>query len=420
VSSEAAAPSGAKARVGQVLSSLRVRNYRLYFFGQVVSVSGNWMQQIAIAWLVLRLTGSAFQLGVTTALQTLPYLAFGAWGGLLADRIPKRRLLLTTQALQVVPPVALWLLTQSGSVQLWTVYVIVLLRGVVNTVDNPARQSFVAEMVSRDQLVNAVSLNASIIQAGRLFGPAVAALVIATLGLGPCFLLNALTFVFMIGMLLAMNASELHPVPVAPRGKGQLRAGLALAARTPDLRLPLLLMAVVGLFSFNFTVVLPAVARFTYGGTATTYAVMVNVLALGALGGALVSSLRTTISTRLVSYAALAFGLALCLAAAAPDLGLALPALLLVGCTSVTFSASAQASLQLAVAPEMRGRILALYQIVYMGTTPIGALIVGALAESSGARSGLVVGGVAAVIAGLAGIRLSMLWAPSRPIIGAR
>ncbi|HEX4518657.1 MAG TPA: MFS transporter [Gaiellaceae bacterium] len=391
------------------MSSLRVRNYRLYFFGQVVSVSGNWMQQIAIAWLVLRLTGSAFQLGLTTALQTTPYLLLGAWGGLVADRFPKRRLLVTTQALQVIPPIVLWVLTQSGSIEMWMVYVLVVLRGVVNTVDNPARQSFVAEIVERDQLVNAVSLNASVIQAGRLFGPAIAALVIATLGLGPCFLLNALTFVFMIAMLLAMNASELHPEPVTPRGKGQLRAGLSVAARTPELRLPLLLMAVVGLFSFNFTVVLPAIARFTYGGTATTYAVMVNFLAVGALGGALISSMRTTISTRVVSAAALAFGLALCLAAAAPDLRLALPALLLVGAASVTFSASVQASLQLNAAPEMRGRILALYQIVYMGTTPIGALLVGGLAEATGARSGLVVGGIAASLAGVAGLWASVL-----------
>ncbi len=380
-------------KLNLALRSLRVRNYRLYFLGQVVSVSGNWMQQIAIAWLVLGLTGSVFQLGVTTALQTVPFLLLGAWGGLLADRLPKRRLLIVTQTLQVIPPVALWILTQSGSVRIWMIYVIVVLRGLVNTVDNPARQSFVAEIVDRDQLVNAVSLNASIVQAGRLVGPAVAALVIATLGLGPCFLLNALTFVFMIAMLLAMNGSELHPEPPAPRAKGQLRAGLAVVARTPDLRLPLALMAVVGLFSFNFTVVLPAVARFTYGGTATTYAVMVNFLALGALGGALVSSVRTSIGARVVSFAAIAFGGALCLTAAAPDLRLALPALVLVGATSVLFSASVQASLQLAAAPEMRGRILALYQIVYMGTTPLGAILVGALAATLGARSGLVLGG---------------------------
>ncbi len=398
-----------KSKLRLVLSSLRVRNYRLYFFGQIVSVSGNWMQQIAIAWLVLSLSGSAFQLGLTTALQTLPFLFFGAWGGLLADRLPKRRLLIVTQALQVLPPVALWILTQSGSVRMWMVYLIVIVRGLVNTVDNPARQSFVGEIVERDQLVNAVSLNASVVQAGRLVGPAIAAAVIATLGLGPCFLLNALTFVFMIAMLLLMHASELHPGPVTPRGKGQLREALSEVSRTPNLRLPLALMGVVGLLSFNFTVVLPAVARFSFGGTATTYAVMVNFLALGALGGALISGVRTTVGPRFVSLAAVAFGAALCVTAAAPDLRLALPALVAVGATSVLFSASVQASLQLAAAPEMRGRILALYAMVYQGTTPIGALIVGGLAATAGARSGLVVGGVGAVLAGLAGLWLSGL-----------
>ena len=398
-----------KSRLRLVLSSLRVRNYRLYFFGQIVSVSGNWMQQIAIAWLVLSLSGSAFQLGLTTALQTLPFLIVGAWGGLLADRLPKRRLLIATQTLQILPPVALWILTQSGSVRMWMVYVIVILRGLVNTVDNPARQSFVGEIVERDQLVNAVSLNASVVQAGRLVGPAIAAAVIATLGLGPCFLLNALTFVFMIAMLLLMHASELHPGPVTPRGKGQLREALSEVSRTPNLRLPLALMGVVGLLSFNFTVVLPAVARFSFGGTATTYAVMVNFLALGALGGALISGVRTTVGPRFVSLAAVAFGAALCVTAAAPDLRLALPALVVVGATSVLFSASVQASLQLAAAPEMRGRILALYAMVYQGTTPMGALIVGSLAATAGARSGLVVGGVGAVLAGLVGLWLSGL-----------
>ena len=392
-----------KAWLSRALGSLAVRNYRLYFCGQVVSVSGNWMQQIAIAWLVLRLTNSAFDLGVTTALQSLPYLLAAGWGGLLVDRVPKRRLLLWTQTAQIVPAVALWLLSDTGVVQMWMVYVLVFGRGVVNTVDNPARQSFVIEMVGRDRLLNAVSLNASIIQAGRLFGPAIAAVIIATLGLGPCFGVNALTFVFMIAMLLLMDTSALRPGPVTTRGRGQLRAGLILASRTRELRLPLLLMAVVGLLSFNFTVVLPTVARFTFHGSASTYALMMGFLASGALVGALFTGSRRAVSVRSVAWAAVAFGAALGLAAAAPDLKLALLALVLVGTTSVTFSASAQASLQLAVAPEMRGRILSLYQIVYMGTTPMGALIVGALATSYGSRSGLILGAAAALLTGVVG-----------------
>jgi MFS family permease len=367
-------------------------------------MSGNWMQQVAIAWLVLRLTNSAFALGVVAALQTLPYLLLGVWGGLLADRISKRRLLICTQIAQLVPPLVLWALTERGVVVIWMIYALVLLRGLINTFDNPARQSFVTEMVGSDRVVSAVSLNACIVQAGRLLGPAVAALVIATLGLAPCFLLNVLTFAFMLAMLLLMRPDELMPAPPAPRRKGQLREAFAVVSRTPSLRLPLVLMAVVGLLAFNFTVVLPAVARFTFHGTATTYALMVNSLALGALAGAVVSGTRTRVSSRAVAWAAVAFGAALGAAAAVDDFAVALIALAAVGAASVTFSTSAQAALQLSAAPEMRGRVLSLYQVVYAGTTPLGALIVGALASTAGARSGLVVGSLAAMLAGLAGV----------------
>jgi MFS family permease len=396
-----------KAKLAHTFSSLAVRNYRLYFVGQTVSVSGNWMQQIAIAWLVLKLTNSPLALGFTTAAQQAPYLVFGVWGGLIADRVNTRRLLLCTQAAQVVAPALLWVLYESGAVQMWMVYLLVLMRGAANTVDNPARQSFVSELVGRERLVNAVSLNASVTQAGRLLGPAAAALVIATLGLGPCFLLNSLSFVFMVVILLLIRPQELYAGPVAQRGKGQLRAGLVYAGRTPGLRVPLLLMTVVGLLSFNFTVVLPAIARFTFHGTATTYALMMNFLAAGALGGALATGTKGAVTPRIASWASLAFGAALGLAAAASDLRLSLAALIAVGATSVMFSASVQATLQLSVEPEMRGRILSLYQIVYQGTTPIGAILVGWLASTSGARSGLVLGAIAALVAGAAGLRAS-------------
>jgi len=393
-----------KKRLARGFSSLAVRNYRLYFLGQLVSVSGNWMQEIAVAWLVLKLTNSVFALGVSTALQTVPYLFTGVWGGLLADRVPKRRLLICTQVAQLVAPISLWALTVHGTDQVWMVYAIIVFRGFANTVDNPARQSFVSEMVGMDRVVNAVSLNASLVQGGRLVGPAVAAGIIATLGLAACFLVNALTFVFMIAMLLLMRPSELRPAPVTPPGKGQLRAGLAHAARTPELRLPLALMAIVGPLSLNFTVVLPAIARFTYHGTATTYALMMNFLAAGALVGALLTATRTVVTRRMVSWAAVAFGVALAVAASVNTLWIALVAMLAVGAASVTFSASVQSALQLAVEPEMRGRIISLYQIVFKGMTPLGALIIGTLAAVSGARSGLVAGAVAALAAGAGGL----------------
>jgi MFS family permease len=393
-----------KANLARAFSSLAVRNYRLYFAGQIVSASGNWMQQIAIAWLVLKLTDSTLQLGLTTAAQQGPYLLLGAWGGLVADRLPTRRLLMFTQSAQMVAPAALGVIYELGTTKMWMVYAVVLTRGLLNTVDNPARQSFVAELVGRDRLVNAVSLNASVIQAARLVGPAAAAIVIATLGIGPCFLINSLSFTFMLAALWLIQPRELQPAAVAQRGKGQLRAGLSHAVHTPALRVPLLLMAVVGLLSFNFTVVLPAVARFTFNGTATTYALMMNFLAAGALAGAVAAGTRVTITPRNVSWASVGFGIALGLAAATSDLRITLAALIAVGAASVTFSASVQGVIQLAVEPEMRGRILSLYQILYQGTTPLGAILIGWLASVSGARSGLVLGAVAAVLAGLIGV----------------
>jgi MFS family permease len=381
-----------------------VRNYRFYFCGQIVSIAGSWMQVVAMAWLVLRLTGSAFDLGVTTALQTAPYLFFSMWGGLVADRVSKRRLLLCTQLLLAVPPFVLWTLNETGALRIWMVWGLLLFRGVVNSFDNPARQSFVNEMVGPERIVNAVSLNASVMQAGRLLGPAVAAVVIATAGLAPCFLLNGASFLVMVAVLLLMRPSELTPAPAAPRGRRLLREGFRYAVRTPELRLPLGMMAIVGLLAFNFTVVLPAVARFAFDGDATTYALMVNFLAVGALAAGLLSSTRTTVSSRMVAWASVGFGLALGVSALLDDFVVFLVAMSIVGFASVLFSASVQSLVQLAAPAEMRGRILSLYQIVYMGTTPLGALLVGGLAATAGSRYGLVVGAAGALAAGAFGL----------------
>ena len=369
-----------KTPIRKAMSSLAIRNYRLYFVGQIVSTCGNWMQQIAVAWLVLNLTGSAFDLGVAMAMQTVPYLLIGPWGGLIADLLPKHRLIITTQFLQIFPPLVWWVLTDTGAIRIWMVYVIVFMRGLVNVVDNPARQSFITEIVGTDRIVNAVSLNASVVQAGRLIGPMIASVVIATIGLSFCFLLNAGTFAFTVATLIAMRAKELLPAPRAARGRGQLRAALADVRRKPELRIPLILMAIVGFLAFNFGVVLPAIARFTFHGTATTYAFMATALGAGALGGAIASGMRTRVTPRFVALAAIALGGTLGVASAASNLWIAVIALVFVGAAMILFSASVQATLQLSAAPEMRGRIVSLYQMVYAGTTPLGALVVGALA----------------------------------------
>jgi MFS family permease len=383
-------------------TSLAVPNYRRYFTGQLISLSGTWMQTVAALWLVLSLTGSGLAVGLTTALQFLPMLLIGAWGGLLADRVPKRRLLLATQALMAIPALALFLVTATGVVETWMVMVAVFAMGAVNAVDNPTRQSFVIEMVGPDNVVNAVSLNSVIVQMARIVGPALAGILIAAFGVVPCFALNALTFVAMIVALWGMDPARLHPEPVAPRAPGAIRAGLRYVLRTPELAVPLALMALVGTLGFNFQVILPLLAKFSFGGGATTYAAMVSAMAAGSIVGALINGSHGRTGPRLIAAGALAFGLAGLLAAAAPALALELPVLALLGAASVTFAATINSTLQLAVSPEMRGRVMALYSVVFLGSTPIGGPLTGWLAEAYDPR-------VALVLAGISG--LSAAWA---------
>ena len=391
------------AGIARTFASLRVPNYRRYFSGQVVSITGNWMQTVAEMWLVVQLTGSGVSVGLTAAFQFLPILLFGAWGGLLADRMPKRRLLMITQSLMALPALTLWALTTSGSVEVWMVYALVLARGAVNAVDNPARQSFAIEMVGDDRVVNAVALNSVIIHTARILGPAAAGGVIALLGVGPCFLINALSFGAMLVALRAMDARELHTPPLTDRARGQLRSALAYVARTPGLRIPLAMMAVVGTLSFNFQILLPLLASFTWHGTAQLYTALAVAMGLGSVAGALAAGARARVGPRLLVGAAAAFGVAELLVAAAPTIPLQLAALIPLGAVSVTFAAGVNSSLQLAVEPSMRGRVMALYSVVFLGSTPIGAPLVGWIAEIAGPRAGLVLGGLAALLAAVGG-----------------
>jgi MFS family permease len=391
------------AGIARTFASLRVPNYRRYFTGQVVSITGNWMQTVAEMWLVVELTGSGVSVGLTVGLQFLPILLFGAWGGLLADRMPKRRLLMITQSLMALPALTLWALTTSGSVEIWMVYALVLARGAVNAVDNPARQSFAIEMVGADRVVNAVALNSVIIHTARILGPAAAGLVIALIGVGPCFLVNALSFAAMLVALRAMDPDQLRTPAVAIRARGQLRSALHYVGRTPSLRIPLAMMAVVGTLSFNFQVLLPLLASFTWKGTAALYTALAVAMGVGSVAGALAAGARGRVGPRLLVAAAAAFGIAELLVAVAPTVELQLLALVPLGAVSVTFAAGINSSLQLAVEPSMRGRVMALYSVVFLGSTPIGAPLVGWIAEVAGPRAGLVVGAVAALAAAAGG-----------------
>lgn len=405
--------------VTSTFSSLQVRNYRLFFGAQIVSVTGTWMQSVAQMWLVLHLTGSGLALGITAALQFTPILLFGTWGGLVADRVDKRRLLMLTQAAAGTVALTLAALTLSGHIQLWMVYSLAFALGCVNLLDNPSRQSFVTEMVGPDRLANAVSLNSSVFTAARVIGPAVAGILVAFVGTGWCFLYNGLSYFPVVFALSRMRPDELFRAKPVARARGQIKEGLRYAWERPTLRIPLLLMLVVGSLGFNFSVLLPLMARFSFHSGASTFGVMMSMMGAGAFAGALASARRERPTHRLVGLAALAFGFLLLAVAAMPLLSLELAALVPLGFAMITFQTSANSLLQLSSEPSFRGRVMSLYVILFVGTTPIGGPLVGWVAEHFGARSGFLLGGVATVLAALWALwalRPVYARAPGRPM----
>jgi MFS family permease len=361
------------------------------------------MQTVAEMWLIVQITGSGVSVGLVAGLQFLPMLLFGAWGGLIADRLSKRRLLTLTQALMALPALTLWLLYSQGAVTEWIVYALVLVRGSVLAFDNPARQSFVVELVGADRVVNAVGLNSVVIHTARIAGPAAAGAIIATVGVGPCFAINSLSFAAMLLALRGMDPRALETVAPAAREPGQLRSAVAYVRRTPELLVPLAMMAVLGTLSYNFQVLLPLLAHFTWHGGPGTYAALTVAMGLGSISGALAAGARGRVTPALLWGSAIAFGVLELAVAAAPTVGIQLVALAGLGAVSVTFAASVNSTLQLSVTPAMRGRVMALYSIVFLGSTPIGAPLVGWLAEAGGPRAGLVLGALAALATGVVG-----------------
>jgi MFS family permease len=383
--------------IERTFTSLRVPNYRRYFAGQVVSVSGNWMQIVAEMWLIVELTGNGAAVGFTAGLQFLPLLLFGAFGGVLADRIDKRRLLTVTQTLMLLPPLALFALTASGAVQSWMVYGLVFARGTVLAFDNPARQSFVSELVGADRVVNAVALNSVLVHSSRIVGPAVAGALIALIGVSACFLANALTFLVMIIALRLMDPALLVRGERAGREPGQLRAAFSYVWGDRSLRVPLLMMVAIGTVSFNFQPLLPLFASQVWHGDSTTYALLTAVMGAGSVLGALATGARGRVTPALLVLSAALFGVAELAAGLAPTLAIQLLVLIPLGAASVTFAAGVNSSLQLAAAEGMRGRVMALYAVVFLGSTAIGAPLIGWLAEIAGPRSGLFAGAAAAL-----------------------
>jgi MFS family permease len=381
--------------------SLHNRNYRLFFSGQLVSVVGTWMQTVAQSWLVLTLTHSGLALGLTAALQFLPMLLFGVWGGLVADRFDKRRVLIGTQVAAGVLALVLWALVTTGAVALWMVYVLALLLGAVSVVDMPTRQAFVTEMVGAEEVPNAVGLNSAVFNTGRLAGPAVAGLLIASVGVGVCFLINAVSYVAVIGGLRAMRAEDLHRQAPVVAGPGQVRAGLRYVWSTPQLRSTILLLAVIGTFGFNFTVILPLLARFALHGGPRLYGALSSGVGVGSLAGALVIAGRRQPTRRLLLASAAAFGTLTLLAAAAPTPLTVAAVLVPTGTATMLFAATANSTLQMASTAAMRGRVMALYGLVFLGSTPVGGPLVGWVAGRWGARAGLALGGAVSLAAAL-------------------
>ena len=387
-----------------VFASLSVHNYRLYFGGQAVSLIGTWMQATAQAWLVLTLSGSSSILGLIVALQALPILIIGPYAGVIADRVDRRLLMIFLQSIMGVLALVLAILTLGGWIAVWQIAILALLLGLNNAFENPARQAFIHQIVGESLIRNAVTLNSVMVNAARAIGPAVAGVLLAAVGAGWCFVINATSFVAVVVSLVAMRTSEIsHEIPV-PRAKGQLREGLRYVRSKPILWVPLVMMALVGTLAYEFQVSLPVAARDVFDGGPQAFGFMTSSMGVGAVVGGLIVAARGTTGLRTLIVTATGFGITIAVTAAAPSLWLAIVALFFVGWLSVSFMSTGNATLQLNSRPQMRGRVMALWSVAFMGSTPIGGPLIGAITEGAGARTGLAVGAASCFVAAAIGL----------------
>jgi MFS family permease len=388
----------------RTFSSLSVPNYRKYFTGQAISLIGTWMQTTAQSWLVLTVTHSATDLGLVVALQTLPVLLLGPYAGVIADRVDKRRLMVVLQSAMGVQALALGVLTLAGTATFADISVLAVVLGLNNCFENPARQAFVLEMVGAGDLRNAVSLNSTLVNAARAVGPAIAGVFIATVGTGWCFVANAVSFVAVVVSLVTMDVRSLEPTPPAQRQKGQLREGLRYVARTPELGIPLLMMGLVGMLAYEFQVTLPVAAQRVFHGGSESYGLMTAAMGIGAAVGGLVSAARGRTGIRSLVVTAVIFGVVIMATALSPDAAVAYVALVFVGFASVSFLAMGNSTLQLEAEPQMRGRVMALWSVAFLGSTPVGGPLIGWVSARAGARVGLAVGAASCLVAAGLGI----------------
>jgi MFS family permease len=390
----------------RTFAALRVRNFRLFFVGQLISNSGNWLTMLALTLLVLHRTGSGVAVGLLAACQFGPMLVLSAWAGVIADRVDKRHLLYLTQSLEMTQSAVLAVLAFLPDVPLPIFFAVAMTGGCLLAFDNPARRSFVNEMVPRDLVPNAVTLYSANVNLSRLVGPTLAAVLIATVGYGWSFTLDAVSYVAVLVALWLMRPSELRRATRTPRGRGQIRAGLHYILGVPDLWISFLLIAVIGSLSYNFTVVLPLLVERALHGTDTQFALVYAMFSAGAVVGTLVIARRTAVTLRTVIGSAFALGASMLALAAAPDVAWVFPAAALVGGTSVAYMTATTAQVQLRADDQMIGRVLALQTVLLIGTTPIGGPILGLLADAAGGRVPVVVGAIGALLAGAAGFTL--------------
>jgi MFS family permease len=399
----------------ETFRSLRVRNFRLFFGGQLISQVGNWLTFVAQSLLVLELTDSGVALGALAAAQFGPVLLLGPWAGLVADRSDKRRLLLIVQVVAMVQSFVLAAMVFSGRPPTLAIYAVAVVGGITIAFDNPARRAFVVEMVPTEDMNNAVSLNSAVMTMSRIIGPALAGLLIVTVGFGWCFAIDGVSYVAVLAGLWFMRTEELRPSTPTPKGRHQVREGLRYVRNVPELFVPLAMMGVIGTLSYNFQTVFPLFAIRDLDGSTSTFTVLFSVVSVGALIGALVSARRTSADIRAVAIAAMAYGGALALMAVAPNRVAAIAVAPLLGGASIAFLTASTAIVQIRAAPEMRGRVLALQAMLFLGSTPVGGPVVGWVAEELGARWAIALGATAAFLAGSWGLAVANRTAGREP-----
>jgi MFS family permease len=387
-------------------SALAVRNYRLYFTGQCVSSAGTWMQNVAVGWFVLQLTHSGSVLGLVTAARYLPVLLFGPWGGLVADRLRPRRLLCGTSAVNLVIPAVIGTLVAAHLMSVGLLLVLVFAIGVADVFDNPARQGFINNLVPRDLLANAIALNSIAVNASRIVGPGVAGLLIAAVGVTPCFYVNAASYAAVILSLGLMHGPDLLPSRRESRSPGQIRAGMRYVAGEPALLVPLLMVAVAGTFAWEFQVTLPLLTAGTFHGSSRAYGGALACVGAGAIVGGLFAARRRRVDTRSLAISACVWGVLILAASAAPTLPIADGLLVFVGVGAVTFNSAAKTVLQLAAPEQLRGRVMSLWFLGWQGSTVLGGPLVGACGQAFGGRYALGVGGLATLLTGAGALRL--------------